>query len=113
LLGLATGEAPQPTVRVDHALWHFYSWRGLQSDGTFAATDFRTWLAGDASPADIPQLDGTRIVVIGPAVLGRRSWNSNEFACIHDALRSRAELVGVLSEGEVAKWLEKIRTAKR
>jgi hypothetical protein len=113
LLGLATGEAPQPTVRVDHALWHFYSWRGLQPDGTLAATDFRTWLAGDASPADIPQLDGTRIVVIGPTVLGRRSWSSNEFACIHDALRSRAELVEGLSDGEVGKWAERIKRAKR
>jgi hypothetical protein len=113
LLGLATGEAPQPTARVDHALWHFYSWRGLQPDGTFAATDFRTWIPGDASPADIPQLDGTRIVAIGPTVLGRRSWNSNEFACIHDALRSRAELVEVLSGGEVAQWVERIRAAKR
>jgi hypothetical protein len=112
LLGLATGEAPQPTARVDHARWHFYSWEGLQPDGGFAATDFRAWLPGDASPTDIPRLADSRIVVIGPTVLGRRSWSSNEFACIHDALRSRAELVEVLSEGEVAKWVEKLRQAR-
>jgi hypothetical protein len=113
LLGIATGEAPHPTVRADHARWHFYSWRGLQPDGTLAATDFRTWLPGDAPPADIPQLDGTHIVVIGPTVLGRRSWSSNEFACIHDALRSRAEIVEELPGAAVAQWVEKIRTAKR
>jgi hypothetical protein len=113
MYGIATGETPQPQVRLDYARWHFYSWDGLQPDGKFAATDFRTWISGNAKPTEIPTLDGTRIAILGPMVLGRRSWNSNEFACIHDALRSRADIVEVLSDEQVAMWLDKIQHAKR
>src|SRR5262249_47598777 len=113
MYGIATGETPQDQARHDHARWHFYSWEGLQPNGTFATTDFRTWISGNAKPTDIPELEGTRIAMIGPTLLGRRSWNSNEFACIHDALRSRAEITEVLSSEHVAMWLEKIQHAKR
>jgi hypothetical protein len=113
LYGIATGEAPQQSVRIDHAQWHFYSWKGLQPDGTFATTDFHTWISGNAKPTEIPTLEGTRIAVIGPTLLGRQSWNSNEFACIHDALRSRTDIVEVLSQEQVAMWLDKIQFAKR
>lgn len=113
LYGIATGETPQQSMRIDHAQWHFYSWKGLQPDGTFATTDFRTWISGNAKPTEIPTLEGTRIALIGPMLLGRQSWNSNEFACIHDALRSRADIVEVLSQEQVAMWLDKIQFAKR
>jgi hypothetical protein len=113
LYGIATGEAPQQSARIDHAQWHFYSWEGLQPDGTFATTDFRTWISGNAKPTEIPTLEGTRVAVIGPTLLGRRSWNSNEFACIHDALRSRADIAEVLSNDQVTMWLDKILHTKR
>jgi hypothetical protein len=113
MYGIATGEAPQQMARLDHARWHFYSWEGLQPEGMFAARDFRTWIPGDARPTDVPELDGARILVLGPTLLGARMWTSNEFACIHDALRSRADIVEVLSHEEVAKWIEKIEGAKR
>jgi hypothetical protein len=113
MYGIATGEGPQPSTRVDFARWHFYSWEGLQPDEQFATTDFRTWIPGDAKPADIPEFEGTRILVIGPAFLGGRSWSSNEFACIHDALRSRADIAEVLPREQVEMWIEKIRNAKR
>ncbi len=40
LYGLATGEMPQPTAHLEVQRWHFYTWEGLQPDGTFAADDF-------------------------------------------------------------------------
>jgi hypothetical protein len=113
VLGIATGEALQPTVRLDHARWHFYTWAGLLPDDTLAATDFTTWIPGDATPATVPELDGARIVIIGPMVLGSRSWNSNEFAAIHDALRSRVDVVEVLPPDRVAAWLDRIKRAPR
>jgi hypothetical protein len=113
VLGIATGETPQQFVRLDHARWHFYAWEGLRLDGSFAATDFRTWLPGDASPAAIPALEGDRIVVIGPKLLGARSWNSNEFANIHDALRSSVRITEVLTPEEVLAALNRIQQMQR
>jgi hypothetical protein len=113
VLGVATGETPQQYARLDHARWHFYAWAGLLPDDTLAATDFTTWIPGDAAPATIPILDGTRIVIVGPMVLDSRSWNSNEFAAIHDALRSRVDVVEVLPPDRVAAWLDRIKRAPR
>ena len=113
VLGVATGDAPQQYAQTDHARWHFYTWAGLNSDGTFAATDLTTWVPGEAGPATIPEFDGTRVMLIGPPVLAARSWNSNEFVAIHDALRSRADVVEVLPAAQVTAWLDRIRAAKR
>jgi hypothetical protein len=112
-LGIATGETPQQFVRMDHARWHYYNWQGLRLDGTLAATDFRTWLPGDGSPAEIPAFEGERVVVIGPKLLGARSWNSNEFANIHDALRSAVRVTEVLTPEQVLLAMSRIQQAQR
>jgi hypothetical protein len=113
LIAVATGEFPAQRRLEDLAQFHFYSWHGLNPDGTFAATRLDTWIPGDASPTEIPPLDGTRIVLLGPRLLGMRSWDSNFFANIHDALRSKAEIVGVLSEAETDEWIDRIRREPR
>jgi hypothetical protein len=113
VLGIATGEIPHQTTRMDHARWHFYTWEGLRLDGSLAATDFRTWIPGDALAAEIPALEGERIVVIGPPVLGARSWDSNHFANIHDALRSGVRVTEVLTPGQVLVALNKIQQMQR
>jgi hypothetical protein len=113
MYGIATGETPQQMAYLDYARWHFYTWEGLQADGTFATTDFRTWIMGNATPTEIPELAGTRIILLGPTFLGRRTWNSNEFACIHDALHSRADIAEVLSGEQVAMWLDKIQCREK
>jgi hypothetical protein len=113
VVAVATGEAPHQRLLSDRAQFHFYTWRGLLPDGSFAGTDFSTWIAGEGRPADIPELDGTRIVLIGPTLLGARMWDSNFFANIHDALESSAEIIEELPPEQVAAWLTRIRRAPR
>jgi hypothetical protein len=113
VVGLATGEIPHQGVRMDHARWHFYNWAGVGVDGSFAATDFRTWIPGDAQPPEIPDFEGERIVVIGPKVLGARSWDSNCFANIHDAVRSGVRITEVLTPEQVLMQLNRIQERQR
>jgi hypothetical protein len=72
-----------------------------------------TWVFGEGVPAAIPELDGQRIIILGPSLLASRSWDSNFFANIHDALRSRTTIVEVLSPEQVNGWLERIKREPR
>ncbi|MBP3953989.1 hypothetical protein J8F10_01575 [Gemmata sp. G18] len=108
VIAIATGESAHPRLLTDHARFHFDIWSGSLEDpmGTLIS------LPVEETPAAIPRLDGQRIVIVGPPVLGGRGWDSNFFANIHDALKSRAEVVEVLPEAEVTRWLERIASAK-
>ncbi len=110
VVAIATGETPHQRLVHDHARFHFSTWGGLPSDSI--DTLLTTWIPVEGTPTDIPQLDGQRIVVLGPNVMGSQSWDSSFFANIHDALKSRAEVVEVLPEADVNRWLERIRAAR-
>lgn len=109
VLAVARGESAPTQALPDHARFHFATWGGLNTDGGMAGVDFASWIGVEASPADIPPFDGAPVVLVGPMVLGSRSWDSNFFANVHDALRSRAEIVAVLPSEEVSAWLDRIR----
>jgi hypothetical protein len=113
VLGIATGEIPHEELTNDQARFHFYNWAGLLPDGTLAGQDTQTWIWGETHPDDIPEFEGTRVVLLGPPVLGMRAWDSNFFANIHDALRSSVRVKEVLTAEEVAQWFERIRQAPR
>ena len=53
------------------------------------------------------------MALIGPTVFGSREWDSNFFANVHEALRSRVDVVGVLPRDEVVEWLDRIARARR
>jgi hypothetical protein len=110
VIAVATGEVPHTKLLNDSARWHYYDWRGLMPDGTLG---FGATIWGEASPRDIPTFEGEPVVLIGPPVFGMRMWDSNFFANIHDALRSRVEVVEVLSADDVAGWLLRIQEAGR
>jgi hypothetical protein len=113
VVAVATGEAA-PTQRLsDHARFHFSPWYELTSDGPFVGSiGGIVALPVDGRPAGIPRLDGVPIVLVGPKVFGFRGWDSNFFANIHDALKSRAEVVEVLSAEQVRTWLDRIKQAR-
>ncbi|HMK48113.1 MAG TPA: hypothetical protein VK436_15940 [Methanocella sp.] len=107
ILAVATGETPCESVLKDHQRFHFYNWSALRSDGALYQ-DLRSTIWGEGSPRDIPRHEGRPVVLVGPPLLGDRSWDSNFFANIHDALRSRAEVMAQLSMTEVDNTLTKI-----
>ncbi|QJW94063.1 hypothetical protein [Frigoriglobus tundricola] len=111
VVGVATGAIPHTRVLHDHARFHFSSWFGLPKEGEFQGNliDSIIHFPVEVSPGAIPEFDGVRVVLIDPMRGGGRSWDSNFFANIHDALRSRAEVVEVLSPEEVTEWLDRIK----
>jgi hypothetical protein len=112
LTGVATGAVPHKRLLSDTAVWQFYAWAALVTDRTSAQDSMKTWIWGKGKPEDIPKFEGTRVVVLGPPVLGMPPWDSNFFANIHDALKSKAEVVEVLPAEKVMQWLDRIRNAR-
>ncbi len=108
VVGVATGETPHTRILHDHARFHFVTWHGSLDNGL----DSLITLPVEETPSYVSALDGQRIILVGPSQLGGRSWDSNFFANIHDALRSRVEIVEVLSEAEARRWLERIAQAR-
>jgi hypothetical protein len=114
VVAVARGEQPHEQLLTDHARLHFYDWDVLRPDGTFDPFPIAgAFIPVESTPAGIRELDGTRVVVIGPPMFASRAWDSNFFAGIHDALRSRADIIEVLPEAAVEKWIERIKTAPR
>lgn len=111
LVRVARGEVPHAQQLFDSAQFHYCSWQGMKANGELGIA-INTWLEVGGSPNYIPTFDGVPVVLIGPKVLGSRSWDSNFFANIHDALRSRAEIVEVLTPDAARAWIEKIRAAR-
>jgi hypothetical protein len=100
-----------PVVR-DQAQFHFQDWTGLTGEGHLRR-DLRSTIWGEGSPRDIPEIDGTKVVLVGPMVLGGRGWDSGFFATFHDALRSRVHIVAHLSPEEVSRFLDAISARSR
>jgi hypothetical protein len=115
VLAVARGEQPHEQLLTDHARFNFAPWYSLVSADSLAesALDGLIAMGVEAHPAGIPQFDDVPVVLVGPTAFASRSWDSNFFANIHDALRSRVEIVEVLSEAETAKWIERIKAAPR
>lgn len=111
VLAVARGEVPHTRRLYDSARFHFTTWGGLDPDGTLGVR-VNTWVPVDAPPGAIPRFDGEPVLLVGPPVLGSRQWDSGFFANIHDALRSRVEVVDVLSGAAAREWLDRIRAAR-
>lgn len=113
--GVATGETPHTRQLFDHARFHFSAWFGLKADGSFKGSPIDSMLhfPVEVSPASVPRFEGTPVMLIDPMEQGSRSWDSGFFANIHDALRSRAEIVEVLTGEQVQDWLSRLQQAKQ
>ena len=112
VVAVARGEVPHTQHLHDSARFHFCAWFGMRANGELDGMNMGSWLPVDYDPGAIPLFEGVPVVLIGPKVLGSRSWDSNFFANIHDALRSRAEIVEVLTPEAAGAWIEKIRAAR-
>lgn len=101
VLSTARGEIPHDRLVNDSAAFQYFTWQGLP-------------LAGEDSPHVIPMLDGDRVLLLAPPLEYAPSWESTYFTNLHNALRSKVEIVEILSEGEVQLRLTKIaRTEPR
>ncbi len=108
VIAVATGEARHEELLTDHQRFRFDSWTGLRTS-TSLQPDLGSWIPVEGSPRDIPALaDGRRVILLGKPLLGARSWDSNFFANIHDALRSRVIVLEDLAPASLRADLEAI-----
>lgn len=90
VLAIATGEVIATKSLSDHQRFRFDTWRGLATTNSLRA-DFASWIPVEGSPRDLPiGPSGLPVVLLGPPLIAGRSWDSNFFANMHGALRSRA-----------------------
>lgn len=108
VLAEATGEARPTGGLQDHQRFHFHDWSSVAPDGSLRG-DLRSTLWGEGTPLDIPAFDGEAFVVLGPAVLGSRVWNSGFFVGdVHDALRSGVTVLEQMPAEELDRTLARL-----
>lgn len=91
-----------------HGSFNLWTWRGLRPDGTLPEPMESThWIWNEGVPADIPEFEGGRVVLLGPPPYAR-SWNAvRKFSHMVGDLRLEA----VLTQDEVRASLARIAAA--
>lgn len=109
-LTVARGEGPQQIEEQVTGAWNLYAYTALQPDGDLPDPSDHslsdTWIWNEGMPADIPTLDDTRVILLGPAPYPR-SWQAQRMF-----LKLPAGLdAEVLDEEAVTDWLGRIAKA--
>ncbi|MDP2712137.1 MAG: hypothetical protein Q8O56_13050 [Solirubrobacteraceae bacterium] len=109
-VAVARGSGPQQIDENVTGAWNLFTYGALTPDGTlpdpsdFAYSD--TWIWNEGMPADIPALDGHRVILLDVAP-NPRTWPAQRMFLKLPA-RLTAEL---LDDDAVAEWLAKIQAA--
>jgi hypothetical protein len=102
----ARGEGPQDLGETVTGAWNLYTYRavpGGQLPDTSDESVWPFWIWGEGVPADIPELDGHRVIVLGPPPYAR-NWNAARvFAGMRASLDARE-----LARDEVDAWIAKL-----
>ncbi len=109
---VARGIGPQHTDDAIYGVWNLYTKAALNSDGTLPdpkdhEADKTTAVWNEGIPADIPLLDGHRVVLLGPKSYIRTWHAQRDF----NLLRADISKVRKLKQAEVENWLDRIRTS--
>ena len=109
-VAVARGDGPQRIDETVTGVWNLFTYEALQpgaelpdpSDLTFRDT----WIWNEGMPADIPAVDGHRVILLGPAPYGR-TWQAQRMF-----LKLPARLTSeLLDEDALQEWLVKIEAA--
>jgi hypothetical protein len=92
---IAASGGPAPKGLVEHATFNLVAWDG-------------SWIWNEGKPADIPVIDGHRVVRLEPLPYNR-SWNAS---AKFPGMESEARLVRHLSPDETTAWLTRVRPAR-
>ena len=78
--------------------------------GNFNLVDaYGGWIWNEGRPADIPHLDGIRVVVLDPPPY-QRSWNAGR---AYPLMRPTVTVDEILPAAEAARWLSKVKPPSR
>jgi len=92
---IAAAGGPTHKGLVEHATFNLVAWDG-------------SWIWNEGKPADIPMMDGHRVVRLEPLPY-RRSWNATSK---FPGMESEAHVVRHLSADETTAWLTRVRPAR-
>jgi hypothetical protein len=108
---VARGDGPQETGETITGAWNLYTWHALRPDGSLPEKkDWGAgWIWGEGTPLDIPPLDGTRVILLGPPSYVR-TWNSQRAFV---GLRAELTFERGLGQREVREWKARIVEANR
>jgi hypothetical protein len=93
---VARGEGPVQTEETVTGIWNLYTGRALDRHGRLpdandmTATEHWIWIEG--VPADIPRVDGARVVLLGPATYVRAWGSSRRFPALRASLTIEQQL---------------------
>jgi len=87
----------------------YYTWRYLTITSDRAIDIVQTMIPGDLRALDLPQFEGTRVVVRTPTGV-HRSWDLNFVSPIHDALQSSVVTDAELPEADARTLRERMAT---
>jgi hypothetical protein len=109
-VAVARGSGPQQIDETVTGVWNLYTYGALTPGGALADPSDRaysdTWIWNEGMPADIPLLDGHRVILLGPASY-ERTWPAQRMF-----LKLPAQLTAArLDDAAVAWWLAKIEAA--
>jgi hypothetical protein len=109
-VAVARGDGPQQIDETVTGTWNLYTYEALTAGGGLPDpadhAHSHTWIWNEGMPADIPVLDGHRVILLGPAP-NPRLWQAQRMF-----LKLRARLTAeLLDEDAVARWLSKIEAA--
>ena len=107
---VARGSGPQQIDETVTGVWNLYTYAALQPGGQLPdPTDRKyadTWIWNEGTPADIPVVDGHRVILLGPAQPAR-SWPAQRMF-----LKLPARLTAqLLDEDGLNEWLATIEAA--
>jgi hypothetical protein len=104
LHGSPSGQEANPQ---SFGTWNLYTWRATKWLPHLNDVPWDHWVWNEGLPADIPALDGTRLVIAGPPTI-ERYWNTcRTFA----SLAEDVQLVRELEPAEAERWIERMKAA--
>lgn len=109
-------ESPKELIE-SQAHQQYYTIYALQKDGKYNIEDENGELEliniiyGDMSPEEIPDIDGTRIIIMDSEGMWNNpiKWNMNYFSKVHQKLNPYVKILDEISDEEYKTWIEKIK----
>lgn len=114
----AGNEHPQELMEAE-AHQQYYTMYALQKDGTYniedenGELDCYKILYSDMSPEEIPDLDGTHILIMDSEGMWAKpvKWDISYFTKPHQKLKPYVKILDEISDEEYNTWIEKIKNS--
>ncbi len=109
---VADGTGPQASDDVVDGVWNLYTYEAVDAFGTLPnphELGGPFWIWNEGIPADIPEFEGERVVLLGHSAYAR-SWNS---ARAFGSMPVEFEVIETFGADEVAEWVQRLSEHSR